>query len=124
MEKIKFDKLIFDENKLKLTLEFEQVKEYFDINNDNPIVISKNNIIDYDEVKNKFEEIKPTNSRPNLYALCVKKMNSEWKIKYIGQRKCEGILTRLRQHLLDNNDGKTGSKLDNVKKELKINRTL
>ncbi len=115
MEKFKPGELIVNEDKL----EFDQVQEYFSEQKNNPMLVelTVNKTVDYDKIKENFEKIK-RKDRPNLYALCVRKENTEWEIKYIGQRKSEGILERLKQHLFAKNE-KTGSKLDNIKKELK-----
>lgn len=58
--------------------------------------------------------------RPNLYALYVKKESKDWRIMYVGQRKYNGILERLRQHLISKHK-LTGSKLINVTNALQAN---
>ncbi len=55
----------------------------------------------------------------NVYALWVKhKGSSVWKLVYIGQRKSRDIHTRLIDHLFKKSR-KTGSKLREIKKELR-----
>lgn len=100
-------------------LKFMSIKNYFE-NSSGILKVSKQindkNKVDYEYLKSKMPSI--VDDRPNIYGLYIKKENSEWEIMYVGQRKYNGILERLRQHLVSKHK-LTGSKLKSVNKALK-----
>ena len=52
--------------------------------------------------------------KANIYAIYTKKGNGKWALKYVGQRKSEGMRQRITEHLITKN-AQTGSKLDGVR---------
>lgn len=90
---------------------FNTVKDYI-ADQGNIHVISERKEVSEQQLE---EYINASGLKPNLYALYIKKpAQVEWQLRYIGQRKSDGIKQRLREHLVYCNTG-TGSKLDNVK---------
>lgn len=79
-----------------------------------PKEFSKNWLVK--EIKEKNKGILSVlNNNANVYAIFIRKRGSKWQIKYVGQRKCEGIRERITQHLIDK-DPRTGSVLEKVRK--------
>lgn len=55
----------------------------------------------------------------NLYMIYTRRsVTNEWKLKYLGERKSEGMRKRITSHLINKNDG-TGAKLNEVKNTLR-----
>jgi len=70
-----------------------------------------------------IEKIKEENSNllcqlrhnGNLYALYTREnSSSNWRLRYVGQRKSKNLRERISQHLISKNE-RTGSKLENIK---------
>lgn len=60
----------------------------------------------------------------NVYALWSRSQKSnQWELKYIGQRSRTGIKRRLHEHLFFKHE-KTGSQLEKIKGELKMNKVI
>lgn len=108
-----FGKIELKENDLN----FLEVLEYFK-SQSNILQVSIEKSIDIDLVKSYLPS--KVSLRPNIYALYIKKDLQDWKIMYVGQRKYNGVLERLRQHLIKKHE-LTGSKLDNIKEALENN---
>ena len=101
-------------------LDYNKVLEYFQDNKNvlNVTVIKDTNLeIDFNIIKDFINKM---SNRPNLYGLLTKTFESDWNLRYIGQRKAKEITQRLRTHLIYKNQ-KTGAQLDKVKNELNSN---
>jgi len=99
-------------------LEYNKVLKYFiDTTNVLNVTVKNKNSLEIDfNIIRAFIENMPT--KPNIYGLLTKTSNSQWKLRYVGQRKSKDITQRLRQHLITKHS-KTGSQLEKVIKELK-----
>ena len=95
---------------------FNEIEKYFSEKN-HIIEVSKNGKIDFNIVS---EHIDKANLKPNIYGILIRNStkNSEWNLKYIGQRKSKEIKSRLKQHLIKHNE-KTGAQLNNIENEMK-----
>jgi len=70
-----------------------------------------------------IDEIKSTNEtllsklrhQGNVYALFVRSLasNSQWEVRYVGERKADGLRSRITDHLIKK-DPQTGSKLEEI----------
>jgi len=104
-------KCIFQEQPLT---QYETVRSYI-LDNGNIILISNGKVIDEKHFNDCIDKF---NFKPNLYVLYIKKSaDTKWQIRYIGQRKSDGIKQRLREHLIYCNP-KTGSKYSKVQDAL------
>lgn len=95
----------------EVELRYSKIKTFFETIND-VVKVSSNKTIDYEYIKKSMP--KKVGDRPNIYGIYAKKGDEEWELKYIGQRKQNGILQRLNNHLHTDNEG-TQSKNSNVK---------
>ncbi|WP_276976558.1 hypothetical protein [Flavobacterium filum] len=101
-------------------LQYDKVLAYFsDTANVLNVTIKNEDYleVDFSIVKEFIENM---TNKPNIYGLLTKSNNSDWKLRYVGQRKSKDITQRLRQHLIYRNK-KTGSQLEKVKNELQAN---
>ncbi len=101
-------------------LQYDKVLAYFsDTANALNVTIKNEDYleVDFSIVKEFIENM---TNKPNIYGLLTKSNNSDWKLRYVGQRKSKDITQRLRQHLIYRNK-KTGSQLEKVKNELQAN---
>jgi len=112
-------KIEFKESVLK----FESVLIFFNEVNTvlNVTIVKKGKyVVDYEKIKKHLPKV---SERPNIYGIYTKKENKKWELKYIGQRKNEAILQRLKNHLNSENEG-TQSKYKEVQKALKENEEV
>jgi|LakMenEpi03Aug12_release.lakeMendotaPanAssembly.Ray.scaffolds.fasta_scaffold880501_1 hypothetical protein len=101
-------------------LQYDKVLKYFSDTKNvlNTTVKNEDYLeIDFNIVRDFIEKM---TTKPNIYGLLTKKDNSEWELRYVGQRKSNDITQRLRQHLITKHE-RTGSQLEKVKKELESN---
>lgn len=95
-------------------LQYDKVKSYFEDAQDVLQVSNsgKIDIVNFNKLLTSFS------SQPNVYGLLTRgKIDSKWRLRYVGQRKSKGIRQRLREHLFKCAE-KTGSQLKNVQDEL------
>jgi hypothetical protein len=103
-----------------LLLHYDKVLNYFnDKNNVLNVTIKKGKSlgIDFHIIKDFIDKM---TNKPNVYGLLTKTNGSDWKLRYIGQRKAKDITQRLKHHLIKKHQ-KTGAQLDKVKNELELN---
>ena len=92
-------------------LKYDVAKAYFE-DSANVLQVSKGGKVNIDIVNDQLSGMV---GLPNVYGLLTKDSDeTEWRLRYVGQRKAKGIRQRLREHL-EYCSPKTGSQLKNVR---------